>query len=160
FFSSARDEAMPENAKFSFVAEYRIEISQDGQNWVEIVNSRDRIPVNDAHRRKRLQELERTAEEKAQLAQLQAEIDAANRESSQTPPLPTVWLGQRVAQDAKGPFHIFQGGSPQRKGETVVPASLQVMNEVVPSYQLNADAPESQRRNELANWIVDSNNPL
>ncbi len=33
---------------------------------------------------------------------------------------------KRVDADAKGPFHVFLGGSPQKKGDAVVPASLSV----------------------------------
>ena len=40
------------------------------------------------------------------------------------PPLPSWWVGTRSADDAKGPFQIFIGGSPERKGDEVTPASL------------------------------------
>ena len=44
-FSSARDDANPEHGTFAFVAEYRIEVSEDGKKWREVAHGRDRKPV-------------------------------------------------------------------------------------------------------------------
>jgi arylamine N-acetyltransferase len=75
--------------------------------------------------------------------------------------LSTAWIGRRVEADAKGPFHVFLGGSPQKKGDQVVPASLSVLSERPDtSYRLASDAPESERRLALADWIVHPDNPL
>jgi hypothetical protein len=38
----------------SFISEYRIEVSLDGQQWTRVADSHDRQPVNAAHRRHRL----------------------------------------------------------------------------------------------------------
>ena len=183
FFSSARDEAKPEFGGFSFVADYRIEVSVDGKTWTEVANGRDRKPVNSAHRNKRLRELEITQDERARKRQLNQQIAAARQQINAVPPLQKVWVGNRVAADAKGPFHVFIGGSPQRKGDPVVPASLSVFNRdvselgvsnaddglratkstrgaSVPQYQLPEDTPEAQRRQALADWIVYPDNPL
>ena len=45
-----------------------------------------------------------------------AKINQLTKQIKAVPPLRTVWVGDRVAADAKGPFHVFIGGSPQRKG--------------------------------------------
>jgi hypothetical protein len=160
FFSSARGEIAPDQAKFSFVAEYRIEVSNDGISWLEVANSHERKPVNDQHRDKRFFDLEINEAEKAELARLGRQLAAVKRDMAAIPPLPTVWVGTRVAADAQGPFHVFIGGSPQQQGEHVVPASLGVLDAVVPSYTLDATAPESERRKALADWVVHSDNPL
>jgi len=44
-FSSARGADKPEQRVFEFVAEYRIEISDDGKQWQEIAHGRDRKPT-------------------------------------------------------------------------------------------------------------------
>ena len=159
-FSSARGEETPEHRKFNFVCEYRIEVSDDGQMWTTVADSFDRRPVNPAHLNKRLREAEITPEEKAQQAKLSQELAAVNREIAQVPPLPTVWMGSRIPADAKGPFHVFVGGNPQRAGKPVVPTSLAVLGRATPGYELPADATEDQRRLALADWLVEPENPL
>jgi mono/diheme cytochrome c family protein len=71
---------------------------------------------------------------------------------------PAWWIGQFRA--APGPFRVFLGGDPARKGETVVAASLAALDGIVPAYHLDAAAPESERRLALARWLVAPENPL
>ena len=163
-FSSARGEATPAHSKFVFVAEYRIEVSGDGKTWREVAHGRDRKPRSSAHQRRRLLQLAMTDEEKAERKRLAQEVASTNRAIAKWPAPPAVWIGTRNANDAKGPFRVFLGGSPQKTGERVVPASLAVFNKSVPAtrlaYRLSVDAPEGQRRLALAEWIVHPDNPL
>ena len=159
-FSSARGETTPEHNKFAFVGEYRIEVSEDGRNWTEVANSHDRRPVSEKHRAKRLWDLEVAAEERALLAEIDQQLAALDGQIAAVPPLPTAWIGSRVAEDAAGPFHVFLGGSPQQLGDAVVPASLSVLKDAAAEYALQPDAAESTRRQALADWIVHRQNPL
>ncbi|MDF1752053.1 MAG: DUF1553 domain-containing protein [Verrucomicrobiales bacterium] len=159
-FSSAKGERISQHSKFSFLADYRIEVSLDDEKWVEVANGADRQPVNKAHRDHRLMLVETTAEERKENALLTAEINRLNSEMKKIPELPVVWMGTRNAGDAKGPFHLFIGGSPQRKGESVVPASLSTLSEVTPGYRLPEDSSEAERRLRLAEWITHPGNPL
>ncbi|MCB9922152.1 MAG: DUF1553 domain-containing protein [Planctomycetaceae bacterium] len=163
-FSSARNETTPEQRKFTFVAEYRIEVSVDGEQWQVVSSSRDRKPIpRPALINHRLLQLETTAEDRAEKQRLQRELAAVNREIDQVPALPSVWIGRRVDADAKGPFHVFLGGSPQKKGDEVAPASLEVLNHKshdTLAYRLGSEAPESERRLAFANWLVHPANPL
>lgn len=160
-FSSARGEANPQHGIFGgFPADYRIEISLDGETWTEVTSGRDRKPANDAHRNYRLVRAEITKPEEKEKHQQLLELTAVNKAIGEVPKLPSVWIGTRVAEDAKGPFHLFIGGSPQKPGETVTPASLSTLSEVAPAYQLEEATDEAQRRLELANWITHPDNPL
>lgn len=159
-FSSAKGEQNPEHRKFVFVSEYRIEVSLDGETWSEVAHGRDRRPVSDGHRNVRYRVAGLTAEDQEELAVIRKELAQVNRELAAVPKLPEVWVGNRNAEDAKGPFHLFIGGSPKRKGDSVVPASLSTLSETAPTYKLPVDAPESERRLELANWIASPENPL
>lgn len=174
-FSSARGEEEPAHPKFAFIAEYRIEVSDDGENWIEVAHGRDRQPHGELRKAQgaarnlatrlsplehRLLSLEETAEEKQQRAANARELVAVKAEIGKVPPLPTLWMGRRVAEDAKGPFHLFVGGNPQRPGDAVVPASLSTLDAVVPSYELPETTPESERRRRLAEWITHPDNPL
>ena len=95
-----------------------------------------------------------------QLEEWSRELAQVQQELAAIPPLPTVWIGHRVEADAAGPHHVFIGGSPQRPGDEVVPASLSTLAAVAEPYTLPADAPESQRRQQLADWMVGPDNPL
>ncbi len=167
-FSSARHEATPDHRKFTFVAEYRIEVSVDGERWQVVAGGRDRKPIpRPALVDHRLLQLETTADDRTKKQRLRRELAAVNRKIAQIPALPSVWIGRRVDADAEGPFHVFLGGSPQKKGHEVVPASLGVLNrmpnhksEAGLAYRLESAVPESERRLAFANWLVHADNPL
>lgn len=159
-FSSGRDEDTFTHNKFTFVSDYRIEVSDDGEKWREVAHGRDRKPVSVAHENVRLRKAEATDAEVEAIQKVKVELAAVNRKIAAIPVLPSVWLGTRSKVDAEGPFHIFLGGSPQKKGEEVVPASLSALSEVSPTYELAADADEAVRRTEFADWIVNEKNPL
>lgn len=164
FFSSARNEPNPQHGLFLFLAEYEIEVSLDGKKWQTVASSSDRKPVNARHRSVRLKQLVTTPDDQRSLRKLNSEIGALDREIAAIPPLPRIWVGTRNAHEAKGPFHIFVGGSPQRLGKKVLPASLAVLNQrsgfMKTSYQLQSPATEGDKRLALAKWISDDSNPL
>ena len=162
-FSSARGADTPRQGKFAFVAEYRIEVSSDGKKWEEVAHGRDRKPTdfasNPTHEEYRLLRLEISDQEKAEQAHLEGQLRDVEREISKVPRLPSVWIGTRNTADAKGPFHVFLGGSPKKKGDEVVPRSLSVLDGEN-GYHLEPETPESERRNALARWITNKSNPL
>ncbi|MGB7343632.1 MAG: DUF1553 domain-containing protein [Pirellulaceae bacterium] len=159
-FSSARGERIAEHKKFVFVADYRIDVSSDGETWTEVANGRDRTSANDSHRNHRLRVAETTDEERGSLAELNKQIAKLTRDVNAIEPLPTAWVGNHVADEVKGPFHVFIGGSPKRNGDVVVPASLSTLSDTAPAYELSDDATETDRRLKLAKWLVDVDNPL
>ncbi len=159
-FSSARGSEVPHQGKFTFVADYRIETSLDGERWQEVAHGRDRQPVNDAHRHHRMLFQERTPEEEQEQQRLARALNKVNRAIDRVPPLRRVFLGHRHEDDVRGPFHLFLGGDPQRRGERVTPASLSTLSEVLPSYVLDEDASEAARRVALADWVTHPQNPL
>ena len=157
FFSSGKEETR----RFRFVAEYRIEVSTDGMSWHTVTSSADRKPIaGDQFQGHRLLLREATSKEQTQLRDLKRKIAAVKARISKVPTLPTAWIGKRSADDAKGPFYIFEGGSPQKKVRQVVPASLSALQNQGAGYRLEAAAAESVRRQALADWIVHPTNPL
>tara|TARA_R110002111_G_scaffold108086_1_gene166727 strand:- start:19276 stop:22176 length:2901 start_codon:yes stop_codon:yes gene_type:complete len=157
-FSSDRSGAAMSNYKATFVAEYKLEVSEDGKTWQEVASSANRKPVNGNHRRKRFFILEATSDENKRLSQINADIAKTDRELAAIPSLPSWWVGNHKQVD--GPFHIFVGGNPQRKGDEVVPASMTTLSEVTGGYQLESTAPQGERRLALARWLVAKENPL
>ena len=174
FFSSAQEEQVPELFKFAFVADYRIEVSLEGENWIEVANGHDRQPVSrklpnparppavaaPTHLDHRLIELGMMEEERARKTYLQEEVTRLKRDIAKLPSLPNAWMGKHSEEDAAGPFHVFIGGSPQRLGAEVVPASLSTLSEVTPGFELSSESKEGDRRLELAQWITHPDNPI
>jgi len=156
-FSSGRIESVVDHGKFKFPGEYRLEISVDGNAWVTICDSHDRQPVNEAWRSKRLFEAARTNAEKAEEARLQKELQSVQRQIRSIPPLRTAWIGKHDAPGVQGPFHVFLGGSPTRRGDEIRPHSMQAIENPQASFDVEA---ESQRRLRLAEWITHADNPL
>ncbi|MCA9194429.1 MAG: DUF1553 domain-containing protein, partial [Planctomycetales bacterium] len=190
-FSIARGEPTPEHNKFTFVAEYRIEVSLDGHQWQTVASSADRRPLSgEQFLNHRLLKLAATDEYHTQRTQIAKELSSVSQELNTIPPLPTAWIGKRVAEDAKGPFNVFLGGSAQKRGLEVFPASLSLFDTIpiakeidqLPAgsansnqvdidsesstnnssfgYRLPTSTSESERRLALANWLVHPSNPL
>jgi len=101
-----------------------------------------------------------TPEETQQLNQWNAKITELDQMIAAVPTLPVVFVGSRNAGGHAGPFHIFLGGSPQKKGKEVHAVSMSALSNGDLNYSIEAGAPESDRRLALANWIVQKDNPL
>jgi mono/diheme cytochrome c family protein len=159
FFSSDRPRALPETHHLTtFVGDYRIDASLDGETWTEVAHSYDRLPPNGARKQARLLKRVTTQQETARLAELNRQITELDHEIARVPPLPVWWVGTH--REAPGPFHVFVGGDPQRQGEPVLPASLEVLDSLTSAYRLDDDVEEETRRVALAEWITADDNPL
>ncbi len=157
-FSSDRPKGQAlESGDTTFICEYRVEVSMDGNTWTEVSSSRDRQPVSDVHRNKRLKEAVATPEDWAERDRLNAEVDAANAALAAVPPLPVLRVGRLSQPDPV--VNVFLGGDPQRKGDEVTSASPEALP-TADAYALAADAPEQERRVALARWLVHKDNPL
>ena len=55
-----------------------------------------------------------------------------------------------------GPVHLLRRGDPMQPAEQVAPGTLALFRPI----EFRNDAPEQQRRLQLANWIVDADHPL
>jgi mono/diheme cytochrome c family protein len=160
YFSSDRPRALPpRHDKTTFVGDYRLEVSLDGTTWTEMASSRDRKPPSDLHRRQRLLSAEMTETEGQRLAELDQQLAQVNAELAAIAPLPVWWVGQYSG--GEGPFHVFLGGDPQRKGDVAQPTGLQAVTRLAAlPEKISAEAPEHERRLALARWIVAPQNPL
>jgi mono/diheme cytochrome c family protein len=141
-----------------FVGEYQALVSTDGKQWKVVADSRDRKPFNDAHTIARFSPEVTSDAEQRNLQSLNNELAQVNQQLSTIPPLPLVWAGK--FDQPKEKTYVHKGGDPMRRGADVAPASLAVLDQTQKPYALNADAPESERRLSLANWIASDENPL
>ncbi len=158
-FSSDRNRALDEQSGIStFVGEYRLEASLDGEMWFPLASSADRQPATAAIRQQRLLKLVTQADDAKKLTEMNRGLAAIEAEIGKVTALPVWWVGTHQA--APGPFHVFIGGSPQKPGDAVVPASLSVFAGAKSGYQMELDQPEGERRLALARWFTAPDNPL
>jgi hypothetical protein len=158
-FSSDRAHSLgAQNHETAFVGDYRIEVSLDGAAWTPVASSADRMPVSLHRKEARLRKLVTAPADATRLAQLAGDLAAVDAEVAKIPPLPVWWVGK--ATPAPGPFNVFLGGNPQRKGDSVVPASLNVFQGRKSAYQLELSRSEGERRVALARWLTAPENPL
>jgi hypothetical protein len=139
------------------VTEYEIHVSTDGQIWTRVADSFDRQPFDEALARERKLRTA-TADERAQLADMDRRLSEIDKEARKVPPLNSVWAGN-FAQP-KEPTLVLKGGDPAKPGDAVKPASLSVLDQVTKPYELPGDAPETERRLALARWLASDDNPL
>ena len=157
-FATDRTKADGQRGRETAPCEYRVEVSLDGDAWQTVADSHDRKPVNDKHREMRFIRSESTPEEKEQRSAIYQQIAEVDRQLDKRPPFPLWWIGNLV--DPPKEQHIFLRGDPQKRGEEVQPASPQFLRADLESFALAAQAPESERRAALAEWIFAPNNPL
>ncbi len=142
----------------SFVTEYQVLVSRDGNEWQAVADSSVRPPFNEAHLIERFARDVMTAPEKQKLSLLDAELAQINRELKAVPSLPLAWAGK--FDQPKETTYVHKGGDPMRRGADVAPASLAVLSGALKPFALPAAAPEGERRLALANWIASDENPL
>lgn len=138
-------------------AEYEVQVSMDGANWTTVASDEGREPATPAHTLAKARKAVTTSEEQARLAELQKQTAAVQARINRVPPLPLYWAG--TYSQPKEPTRLHKGGDPMKPGDVITPASLSVLSEVTPAYELPAAATESERRLALAKWIT-RDNPL
>jgi mono/diheme cytochrome c family protein len=117
-------------------------------------------PLEDAKKR-RLQEKsaqEHKATDRERIESLARRLAELEQQIANLPALPRLRVGR--FEQPKGPQCVFERGDANRKGETVVPASLSTLADAAQAYSLPPDAPERERRLAFARWIVADDNPL
>jgi hypothetical protein len=115
-------------------------------------------PLTEEKTRLEAEKAQIAKEDEAKIKEIDAKIAAVNAQIAAVPNGQTWWVGNH--KPAPGPFHVFIGGSPQKKAEEVLPASFELLKGKEGSYELPADKTEADRRIALANWITSPHNPL
>jgi mono/diheme cytochrome c family protein len=150
--------------KFSdrLATSYRIEVATEPGQWHVVAASFDHLLSADREQTTTDSPLRGLSVEQTELVRslvqrvksLEQELDQLR---SATAP-PKWWVG--TFQQVDGPFHVFVGGSPQRPGIEVEPASMNTLARSTGTYELEFDSAEQERRLALAKWIVADDNPL
>jgi mono/diheme cytochrome c family protein len=120
---------------------YQIEVAIDPAEWHVVASSRDREQTT--ARDKEAASAGDEARRRQLLARLAALSDLAK-----------VYSGTFSRPE---PTHLLTRGDPTKKGESVAPGGLAAIR---PALALDADAPEQRRRQALAEWVGNPDNPL
>lgn len=140
------------------VTEYEIHVSEDGKTWKKVADSFDRAPFNKALAEERRRRATTTPEEAKTLADLNRQITAVERKIDAVPQAALVYAGEFKQPTAH--TTVLRGGDPMKPAGEIKPASLNLLDKVTSPYELSLDAPESERRLDLARWIASDENPL
>ncbi|MDZ4852695.1 MAG: DUF1553 domain-containing protein [Pirellulaceae bacterium] len=157
-FSNAKGANIEDKAQGSTPCEYEVQVSLDGKVWKTVASGDDREPWTPEHGTERSRRKIITPEENEKLAAITKQLAQVQARINKVPKLPEVWAGN-YAQPMESTF-VHKGGDPMKPGEAVVPASLNVLEQVVKPYELQTDTPEGERRLALAQWITSVDNPL
>lgn len=142
--------------------EYRIDISLDGQEWRAVSGSdrrvayrpgttpRDQVPLDQV-----LAAL--SAEQRATYDRLVAEIADADRDRKALSSLPVSYA---VRDQAPREAWVLKRGNVRERGDPVDPAALAAVRSLAAGLAPAAGDSGPERRRRLAEWIVDSRNPL
>ncbi len=133
---------------------YRVEISLDGQQWQRVASSQDHHSWGEQQDDEPRYVFDAFPEQvAAQGRALYAELEQLKTQCEQLAKPTMVYAG---TFQQPGPTHRLYRGEPSAPREQVAPAALKALSDL----QLDADAPEQQRRLAIAQWIVDPDNPL
>ena len=149
----SRDRATPPQFADRVATQYMIETSLDGQIWTKVATSGDRLPYGMTVPGGRLIRAE-GADAQLRFAELQTRRQLLAKELAPLVEKPKAYAGQFVNP---GPTFRLDRGDVSQPKEVIAPASLTELGTPV---ALPADAPESQRRLALAEWMVSPDNPL
>jgi hypothetical protein len=58
------------------------------------------------------------------------------------------------------PTHLLERGNPEQRGEVLAAGGLRALAPHLPAFELPVDAPEEERRKQLAAWLTSPANPL
>ncbi|MFN0100608.1 MAG: PSD1 and planctomycete cytochrome C domain-containing protein [Bryobacteraceae bacterium] len=139
---------------------YSLEVSDDGVNWRAVASSLDHVSSNELELPS-VSEPELVAalpmEERERRTALLAERDNWKKKLDAIPPPAMVYAAKPHPVE---PAYLLERGSVAKAKEEVFPGALSAAGHRPASFGLDASAPDSARRNALADWITDAKNPL
>jgi cytochrome c553 len=132
---------------------YEVAVSLDGEDWRKVASDADRIPVgSDAPPAEQFAGL--SPNERAEAESLLAGVAELDKRLKGLKEPARAYIG---SFRQPGPTHRFFRGDPLSPREEIAPGSL---TQIGPRWDLPAEAPEQQRRKQLAEWIASPANPL
>ncbi len=137
--------------------EYDLLVSLDGEKWTLVADGYDREPWSPGHAVARERESVVTEDERRRMAELAKGLEGLRSQRGQIPAFTQAWVGNHAQPGA--PTRVQKGGDPQKPGEVVAPASLEVWGRDE-ALCVGGGRPPRERRVALARWIGADDNPL
>ncbi len=137
---------------------YKIEVSTDGEIWKTVATSDGRLPFSEAAQELVLLFEVFTPDERKSWEDLEKQKRAAEEQLKRLKRPRSAFLGKFV--QPKEPSFVMVRGDPMNKGDQIAPGSLSTLEHLLEPYELEPDAPESERRLALARWIASDANAL
>jgi len=142
---------------------YRIEVANQPQQWQKVGGHEWHLPSDG--QAPQLAAAENgsppgpapSAEDVRQARELFEKIASLEQRKKQLSQRPQAYAG--IFQQPPATHRLYRG-DPMAPRERVAPETLEVLHSPVGSLDLDFDAPEQQRRIELAEWITSPKNPL
>ena len=111
------------------------------------------------------------AEKKQELTALSGTLDGIRKELGSLPEPKVAYIGKVhygggtfIGRGYQGErprtIHVLHRGSVTTPGEEVQPGALRCLEDISGEFEIEADAPEGERRKQLAEWLTDPSNPL
>jgi cytochrome c553 len=132
---------------------YEVAVSSDGAAWQTVASDKDRIPYGEAVA-PAADFAALSPNERAEAESLTTEVAEAEKRIKKLKDVPKAYIGQFVQP---GKTHRFFRGDPMAPREEIPPGSL---TQFGGSWELPGNAPEQDRRRQLAEWIASKENPL
>ena len=148
----------PTHGERRFIGDYRLDVSLDGMSWTPVTRVNDRPPVSDAHARQRRLRLAMNPQSAKALREIGSKLAQARARLRAIPAPKIAWAG--VFSQPATPAYLMKRGDPAQRGAEIAPASLTTLQSTTARYSLPLEAPEAERRRALAEWIVQTDNPL
>jgi cytochrome c551/c552 len=137
---------------------YVMEGSLDGRDWKPLAASTGRLPYEKNERAEFYLTTVMSPAAREEWQGLQKRKAELEKQIAAVPKLPAAYAGKFT--EPKEPAHILKRGNPMDKGDVVPPGGLTALNRLLAPFELEANAPEGQRRLALAKWITDDRNVL
>jgi hypothetical protein len=137
---------------------YNIDVSVDGKTWTQVSDSIKRRPYG--KNRKLVPErviAAFTPDERKRYQQFKATQKRLETSLKSIPPLPVSYSAKDTAPQ---PAYVLRRGDVRSRGEEVGPKALHAVSMLNASLAVGQNDSGPLRRLQLANWIVDLQNPL
>ena len=137
---------------------YKIEVSINGRSWKTVATSDGRLPYSDEAQELLLLHAVFDPEERRSWDAFQKTKREAEKQLQGIEKPGRAFLGR--FKQPKEPSFVMVRGDPMNKGDQVAPGSLSTLGNLLEAFELEPDAPESERRLALARWIASDSNAL
>lgn len=132
---------------------YRIEVSEEGENWTLVASSSDRLPFNTVYDESSLRVRNASPQHKNQITMISRDLEKLERQREKLSKPEMVYAGVfRTPNET----NLLLRGDPEQPQEPVLPAVPKVLGNV----ELPESAEDATRRKTLAEWITRPDHPL